>query len=75
MKKIIIIGGGAAGLMAAGVAGQNGNDVTVKPIVTADSPADNAIAMIPEVINKLTTTVEKFIDKKDKKADTTAEAE
>ena len=70
-------GGGGAGITIKPIAFLviNGNDVTVKPIVTADSPADNAIAMIPEVINKLTTTVEKFIDKKDKKADTTAEAE
>ncbi len=28
-KRIVVIGGGAAGLMAAGVAGQNGNKVTV----------------------------------------------
>ncbi len=28
-KNVIVIGGGAAGLMAAGVAGQNGNSVTV----------------------------------------------
>ena len=28
-KNVIVIGGGAAGLMAAGVAGQNGNRVTV----------------------------------------------
>ena len=63
-------GGGGAGITIKPIAFLviNGSNVTVKPIVTADSPVDSAIAMIPDVLNKLTDTIEKIADKRKNKA-------
>ena len=59
-------GGGGAGITIKPVAFLviNGDNVTVKPIVTGDSSTDKIISMIPEIMNKITDTVDKIHDRR-----------
>lgn len=64
-------GGGGAGITIKPVAFLviNGDNVTVKPIVTGDSSADKIISMIPEIMNKITDTADKIHDRRKAKTE------
>ncbi|MDR1464152.1 MAG: sporulation protein YtfJ [Oscillospiraceae bacterium] len=60
-------GGGGAGVTITPVAFlvAQGGDVTVKHISTTDSSVERIIGALPDVVTKLTDTVDKLVHKKD----------
>lgn len=70
-------GGGGAGITINPVAFLviNNGEVTIKHIVSGDNSAERIIGMVPDVVDKVTSVINKFVKEKPEKADKSAAAD